>query len=185
MTADIFPAISRLFHWLMAAMILAMLFIGIGMVASLTDYHWLVTIHKPLGVLILALAAIRLINRQLNPPPALPTDLPAPIRVAAIASHLLLYGLMFAVPLVGWAMLSAGNYPVSLFGAWVLPPIAPADPTLFAVLRTTHTVLALLFFAVILAHIGAALLHGLVFRDGVFQSMAAMHRMKLQKQETA
>ncbi|ODA67959.1 hypothetical protein A7A08_01128 [Methyloligella halotolerans] len=171
MITETFPAISRVFHWLMAVLILAMLFIGIGMVASLTDYHWLVSIHKPLGILILILTAIRLINRQLNPPPPLPADLPAPIRAAAIGSHLLLYGLMFAVPLVGWAMLSAGAYPVSLFGAFVLPPIAPHDPTLYAALRTTHTVLALLFFAVILAHIGAALLHGLVFRDGVFHSM--------------
>ncbi|XSG81713.1 MAG: cytochrome b [Methyloligella sp. ZOD6] len=185
MITETFPALSRVFHWLMAAMILTMLFVGIGMVASLSDYHWLVSIHKPLGILILILAAIRLINRQINPPPPLPADLPVPIRTAAIGSHLLLYGLMFAVPLVGWAMLSAGDYPVVLYGAWVLPPIAPHSPTLFAVLRTTHTVLAMLFFAVILAHIGAALLHRLVFRDGVFQSMATLHKVKPQKEGTA
>src|SRR5271169_5004170 len=53
-----FPIISRILHWTMAVMVLAMLFIGIGMVASLSDYHWLVSIHKPLGVLILILDAI-------------------------------------------------------------------------------------------------------------------------------
>ena len=102
MTHDRFSVLSRILHWLMAAMILSMLFIGIGMVASLADYHWLVSIHRPLGILILVLVAIRLANRLINPPPRLPSGMPPLLRVAANGSHLLLYALMFAVPLVGW-----------------------------------------------------------------------------------
>lgn len=172
MTAKRFPVLSRLLHWLMAAMILAMLFIGIGMVASLGNYHWLVSIHRPLGVAILILVAIRLVNRQINPPPPLPRSMPPLLRFAALGSHVLLYALMFAVPLVGWGMLSAARYPIVLYGALELPPILPQSDMLFAILRTTHTVLALLLFAVFLAHLGAALMHALVFRDGVFESMA-------------
>jgi len=41
---------SRILHWLMAVMLLAMLFIGVTMVASLGDYHVLVAIHRPLGI---------------------------------------------------------------------------------------------------------------------------------------
>ena len=67
-----FTLLSRILHWTMAALILAMLFIGIGMVGSLSDYHRLVAIHKPLGILVLVLVAIRLVNRLLNPPPPLP-----------------------------------------------------------------------------------------------------------------
>jgi cytochrome b561 len=67
-----FTALSRILHWTMAVMVLAMLFIGVGMVASLTDYHWLVSIHKPLGIMILILVAIRLVNRLLSPAPPLP-----------------------------------------------------------------------------------------------------------------
>ena len=48
-----FPPLSRILHWLMALMILTMLFIGIAMVSSLSAYHQLITIHKPLGILIL------------------------------------------------------------------------------------------------------------------------------------
>lgn len=168
-----FPAFSRILHWLMAAMIVAMLFIGIGMMASLTDYHWLVSIHRPLGIAILMLAAVRLINRMFNPAPALPPDMPKLLRVAAHGSHVLLYALMFAVPLVGWGMLSAERYPIVLYGALVLPPILPQNDMLFAWLRTTHTVLAELLFVTILAHVAAAMMHALVFRDGVFQSMAS------------
>jgi cytochrome b561 len=43
-----FPTFSRILHWTMAVLVLAMLFIGIGMVASLSSYHWLVSIHKPM-----------------------------------------------------------------------------------------------------------------------------------------
>jgi cytochrome b561 len=171
-----FPVVSRLLHWLMAVLILCQLWIGMAMVASLSDYHRLVAIHKPLGMLILALVALRLVNRLLQPPPALPPAMPAVLRVAAGASHLLLYGLMFAVPLVGWAMLSAAGYPIALVGAFHLPPIAPPSDALYSVLRPLHTVLALLLFAVFLAHLGAALVHGLVFRDGVFQGMASWRR---------
>ena len=166
-----FPVFSRILHWTMAVLVLAMLFIGIGMVSSVSAYHQLVAIHKPLGILVLILVAIRLVNRLINPPPPLPEGMPPWQRFAALGSHVLLYILMFAVPLVGWAMLSAARYPVVLYGALQLPPIMPQNPELFAVLRETHTVLALLLFATFLAHFGAALMHALIFRDDVFPSM--------------
>jgi cytochrome b561 len=170
---DMFPLFSRILHWAMAAMILAMLFIGIGMVASLSDYHWLISIHKPLGILILIFVAVRLVNRLVQPPPALPRAMPGWQRFIAHASHFVLYGLMFALPLVGWAMLSAAGYPIVLYGALQLPPILPLNVTLYAVLRATHTVLAYLLFATFIAHFAAALMHALIYRDGVFQSMAS------------
>ena len=70
-------------------------------------------------------------------------------------------------------MLSAARYPIVLYGPLQLPPIAPQSPTLFAVLRETHTVLALLLFATFLAHLSAALMHALIFRDDVFPSMTS------------
>jgi cytochrome b561 len=178
MTQQRFPALSRLLHWVMAAMILAMLFLGFGMVASLTDYHRLVSIHKPLGIAVLALVVIRLINRLVNSPPPPPADMPALMRFAAHGSHVLLYVLMFATPLVGWAMLSAARYPIVLYGPLELPPILPQSDGLFSALRTGHTVLAVLFLATFLIHFSAALMHALVFRDGVFQSMASIGRRR-------
>jgi cytochrome b561 len=163
---------SRLLHWLMAAMILAMLFIGAGMVASVSERHqWLVSIHKPLGIAVLVLAAVRLAVRLVRGAPPLPADLPAWQKLVAHGSHVLLYALMFLLPLVGWGMLSAGGYPV-VAGPLRLPPILPADPLLFALLRKGHTVLAYLLFLTFLAHLGAALFHGLIRRDGVLSSMA-------------
>lgn len=171
-----FPMASRLLHWTMAAMVLAMLFIGIAMVGSLADYHRLVAIHRPLGILILVLVVLRLANRLIRPAPPLPLDMPGILRLAAHASHALLYTLMVALPLVGWAMLSAAGNPVVLIGAWHLPPILPPSDALHAVLRPLHTVLAFVLFATFLVHLGAALMHALIFRDGVFQSMVSWRR---------
>jgi len=166
-----FTVLSRVLHWLMATLILAMLFIGVAMVSSLSDYHRLVSIHKPIGILILVLVALRLINRLFNPAPPLPAAMPAVLRLAAHASHWLLYALMFALPLIGWGMLSAGGYPIEMAGSFHLPPILPHSSTLYAVLRPAHTVLAYLLFATFLVHLGAALAHAFIFRDGVFESM--------------
>jgi hypothetical protein len=69
-----FSLLSRILHWLMAALLLAMLFIGVAMVSSLGDYHKLVALHRPLGILILILAAIRVVNRMFTTLPAISAD---------------------------------------------------------------------------------------------------------------
>lgn len=163
---------ARWLHWAMAAMILAMIFIGVGMVASLEARPWLLALHRPLGLLVLVLAAWRLWHRWRHPAPALPDSVPALQARAARASHVLLYALMFAMPLLGWAMSSAGGYGVVLPGGWVLPSLAPQDAALYTTLRTAHGVLGYAFFGLILLHLSGALYHAWVRRDGVFEAMA-------------
>ncbi|AYQ86789.1 cytochrome b [Burkholderia gladioli] len=168
-----FNPLARLLHWLMAAMILAMLFIGVGMVSSVSARHAvLIAIHKPLGIAILVLVILRLVVRFSKRPPALPEDLPGWQRAAAHLSHWVLYALMIAMPLIGWAMLSAGGYPVMLGGGVQLPALMGADPIAFAWLRNAHELLAFVLFATVVVHLAAALFHGLIRRDGVFGSMA-------------
>ena len=83
-----FTAFSRLLHWTMAAMVLTMLCIGVAMVASLANYHVLVSIHRPLGIAILILVVVRFVNRLLNPPPPFPATMSRAERLAATASEL-------------------------------------------------------------------------------------------------
>jgi hypothetical protein len=79
---------------------------------------------------------------------------------------------MFAQPLVGWSMLSAGHYPIVMFGPVHLPPILPAIPTLYSVLRKAHTIFAYLLFLTFLAHLSAVLFHTLIIRDRLLDRMA-------------
>ena len=93
-------------------------------------------------------------------------------RSIASAVERLLYTLMFALPLVGWAMLSAGHYPIVMFGSVHLPPILPAHPELYAVLRKAHTILAYLLFITFLFHLSQVLFHTLIVRDRLLNRMA-------------
>jgi cytochrome b561 len=172
--SSMFTLTARVLHWLMATLIVAMIFIGVGMVASVSERHsWLVRVHKPLGIALLALVVVRLIVRLRHRPPALPPDLSKLQLLAARTSHWLLYVLMIAMPLIGWAMLSAGGYPVMLSESMRLPSIFPVSAVAFAVLRQLHGWLATLLFLTFLGHMAAALHHGLIRRDGVLSSMTA------------
>lgn len=162
----------RLLHWSMALGLLAMLFIGIAMVStSGPAYPLLLMVHRPLGLLLLALACLRLAVRLATATPPLPSDLPPAVARAARGSHVLLYAAMIGMPVIGWAMLSAADLPIQLAPGLLLPPIVPADLTAYAVLRTVHMMGAFLFLALILGHLTAALVHALLRRDGVFDAM--------------
>ncbi|WAC48284.1 cytochrome b [Asticcacaulis sp. SL142] len=162
----------RLLHWFMAALIIAMLFIGVGMVSTAGPaYPWLLALHRLVGIALLALVVIRLTLRWRLGAPALPHDLPGWQKMAARAVHLTFYGLLLAMPMIGWAMLSASGTPVVLINGVILPPIAPHDLQLFAGLRKLHTCLAFIFFALILGHLAVGLAHGLIRKDGVLASM--------------
>jgi len=170
-----FAVPQRILHWLMAICILSMLFIGVGMVSTISaKYLTLVQIHKPLGIAILVLALIRLVLRLYYGAPALPADLPAPMKLAAELSQYIFYALMIAMPLIGWGMLSAAEYPVVLFGGVHLPSILPVSPSLHTLLWHAHYYLAFAFFGLILMHVSAILFHKLVRNDGVFEAMASV-----------
>ena len=167
-----FTPLQRTLHWLMGVCILAMLFNGVGMASTVAPkYLTLVAIHKPLGIAILILALIRLAVRLRYGAPPLPADLPEPMKLAAHLSHYALYALMIVMPLIGWGMLSAAAYPVKLWGGVYLPQILPQSDALHTALWNAHFCLAFIFYALILMHVAAALFHGLVRRDGVFDAM--------------
>ena len=97
--------------------------------------------------MILILALIRLVVRLRYGAPPLPVDLPEPMKLAAYLSHYALYALMIAMPLIGWAMLSAADYPVTLWpGIW-LPQIVPRSASLHTLLWNAHFYLAFLLRA--------------------------------------
>lgn len=163
---------SRILHWLMAPMVIVQLLIGVTMIVSLSYYPLLLAIHRPLGVLILVFAVVRLANRLTHRlPPFLASMSPLERRIASWSEYLL-YALLLAQPLVGWAMLSAARFPVILVGPLQLPGIAPHDVDVYAALRQAHSVLAFLLFLTFTAHVCAVLFHTLVLRDRLLDRMA-------------
>ncbi|RSM69330.1 cytochrome B [Amycolatopsis sp. WAC 01375] len=171
-----FTLFSRVLHWAMAVLVVAMLLIGFAMVASIADYRFLQAIHRPVGVLVLVLAVVRIVNRLRRRPPA--ANLGRLERLASTGSELLLYALLVAQPLVGWAMVSASGTPVILFGSLHLPRITPADLDLYSWFREVHTLLAYALFLLFTAHMLAVLFHTLVLRDGLLSRMTFGRRRK-------
>lgn len=166
-----FNITARILHWLMASMIIAMLFVGLGMMTSLTWRPWLLDLHIPLGIAILLLVIIRFINRLSFAVPKMPAGMSSFQSKAAGILHWVLYGMMLVLPLTGWAQLSAGGFLVKLFPGVNLPSILQQSPFLFAWLHDAHKVMAWMLFLMVVGHLSAALLHAWVYRDGLFSSI--------------
>jgi cytochrome b561 len=171
--ADSWGTPAKFFHWVMAALILGQ--IALGLVADnwplsplkLTLFVW----HKSLGMLILALAALRIGWRLGNPAPALPGGTAPWERRAAQASHFLLYALMILLPVTGWVVNSAANVPFQIFWTIPLPAIVAPDKGTADLAALAHRSLFVLLSAVLIAHIGAALRHHFVKRNDVLARM--------------
>ncbi|PZO09701.1 MAG: cytochrome B [Lysobacteraceae bacterium] len=156
----------------MALLIIGMVFVGAAMVDSVATWQpTAVQLHKWLGLTLLVLVTLRLAYRLRHRAPALPSDLPKLQALGARAAHVGLYLLMFAMPLLGWAMQGAAGTPVMMPGGWVLPALLAPDLATYGLLRDLHALFAYTLFALILLHAGAGLYHGFVRRDGVLESM--------------
>ncbi len=164
------PAIAL--HWLLAVAIVGAFGMGLYMADlpfspnRLKLFNW----HKWAGVTILALSALRLLWRLSHKPPA---DLPMPGWQAFVAhiTHGLLYVLFFAVPLVGWAYSSAAGFPIVWFGVIPLPDFVPKDKALADLLKDAHELLAWVMALLVVLHVGGALKHHFIDRDGLVQRM--------------
>ena len=159
-------------HWVLALALLGSFSMGLYMAdlpvspQRLKLYNW----HKWAGTTILTLSLLRLLWRATHRPPA---DLPAPawqLR-AAHFTHAALYLLFFAVPLVGWAYSSAAGFPVVWFGVLPLPDFVSPDKALAEAIKPWHGALAWALAALAALHVGAALKHHFIDRDGLLMRM--------------
>jgi cytochrome b561 len=168
--------VAILLHWSMAALLIALILLGVYMVA-LPDAGFnttkieLILLHKQLGILALFLVAARTAWRSANMLPTLAAHIPAWQQLAARFVHLLLYALMFALPTTGWMMSSAAGIPVAFFGLFTLPDYIARDELLFQAFIALHRWLAYGLMLLLALHAGAALAHHFLFRDDTLKRM--------------
>lgn len=95
-------------HWLIALFILFNLSLGFVMEDLPMPGRFIVVLaHVSAGLTVLALTIARIAWRLRNPPPPFADGLSAWERKLAHAVHFGLYALMLAMPLMGWALVSA------------------------------------------------------------------------------
>jgi cytochrome b561 len=159
-------------HWLIAVLVLAALFMGWTMTemgvspGKLKLYNY----HKWLGVSILALALLRLGWRFTHRPPPMET-MPRWQQMAANSGHVLLYVLLLAVPLTGWAYSNASGYPIVYLGKLPLPDLVDRDKVLAAQLVKVHGTLAAVLAVTVALHVLAALGHHFIRKDRTLRRM--------------
>ncbi len=170
-------------HWLVAVLI-------IGNVALILAVDWfpdgivrpVIDTHKSIGITVLGLALLRLLWRLTHRPPAMPASYSRLERLGAHAAHVLLYGLILALPLSGWihdsAFKDAAQHPLYLFGVipWFrIGPIAAMPPDVkepfHALWFQIHVALSYALYALLALHILGALKHQFLDKEPELQRM--------------
>lgn len=170
------------FHWTIAALIVANI-AAIAIAGDLpkAEAGRVIDNHKAIGLLILALSVLRIVWRVTHPAPPFVESLKTWEVAAAKVVHSLFYFLIVAIPFTGWAMTSAfsGGQPISFFGLFDIPGLPfPADKEKAGVLHEVHELLAILTLSLLALHIGAALKHQFVDRDGTLGRMIPVLRRR-------
>lgn len=176
-----YTLVAIILHWVMALGILALAGIGLAMThlkLDLLTLFQLYQLHKSIGITILLAAILRLVWRLANRPPALPSSMTRLARKAAEGSHFLLYFFLIALPLTGWALVSASvlDIPTVLYGVvpWPhLPILSTLDDKkpVEDALKLVHAYGAWALIALVAAHAGAALHHHFIAKNDVLRRM--------------
>ena len=164
---------ARILHWITASLVLLTLPLGLVIAndwgGPLQDQ--LYDLHRSIGALIIPIILARVVYRWTHPPAPLPDDIPALQQFAANATHWALYALLIVQPFVGWIGTSAYRAPIVVFGLFELPPIWPEDRAFSDRVLFVHSLIGLTIALLLAAHIGAALHHHFVRRDGILMRM--------------
>lgn len=172
-----YPVGWRVVHWLIAAMVLTLIPVGLWMTARGEADVWgaltntLYSSHKAIGFAVLLLMVVRIAMKIRFGTPSYPDALPRKLKLTATGLHHLLYLLLVLTPLFGWAGVTAYPALVTL-GGYDLPamPWVPENSDLAERLFVIHGTLAITLGVLIVGHIGAAVRH-VLRNDGIIQRM--------------
>lgn len=184
-----YSAVAMVLHWAIAGLIAWNLVLGFRMHAAkgLAQFN-LFQLHKSVGISILLFSLVRLAWRLTHRPPPLPATMRGWEKAVAHVTHIALYLIMIGMPLTGWIVVSTSplNIPTLLFHTipWPHVPVVhdlagPLKARINAGFDVSHMILAWGALALIALHVGGALKHMLVERDGVASRMLPFGRAPL------
>ncbi len=168
-----FGLIARGFHWTSALIVLALLSLGFYMAGleyspfKLQLYFW----HKSFGILVLMLVVLRFGWRIYSEAPEPLNSHEKWEKVLSNIVHVLLYLGLILMPLSGWLMSSAGDFPASFFGLFDMPDVVSKDEALFTFLRKVHTLAAYALIVAVGLHALGAIKHHLIDKDETLTRM--------------
>ena len=155
---DSFGLVTRVIHWGMMLLVVAMLALGnriAGMEPGLSIL-WLYGLHKTLGFLVLALVLVRIAWHLVSPPPP-PLGARGLSFWAARSAHWAFYVLLIAIPLTGWAGSSATGIDVMIADRWTVPPLVAPSAEGEAFWFRLHGILTKILLGLVVLHMLGAL----------------------------
>ena len=169
-----YDPIARGVHWLNAILALVTILLAWGLLGAPRHSdarQWLILLHGSCGLVILALMLFWAGWRLRHPSPALRPMLTLVEALLAHATQVAIFLLFVIMPLSGYVSLAAAGKTVSFFGVVAIPPLAPQSGRLSQAAIAVHLLGEFLIYALMALHIGAALMHGFVRRDGILERM--------------
>ena len=172
-TRDQWGSISKLLHWLVVLLILAMAWIGLTMgdLPNGPDKIATYALHKSIGITILVLVLLRLGWRLYAGAPAPVPGTPSWQDKIASLTHWALYALLLAMPISGWVVNSSSGFPLQWFGLVNLPAIVGRDQELHEFAENMHETLFWILITLVVLHAAAAFYHHLFQRDATLARM--------------
>jgi cytochrome b561 len=163
---------AKAFHWLIVVLLVAQYAVGSIMphIGRNTLNQGWVAWHLWIGATILAVIVLRFLWRLRNPVPVDVTLAPWE-RAVSLVTHGMLYVLVFAMTLLGWAAANSRGWTVKLLGLVPLPQIAPQGSAWGHEAGDIHNLLVYVLLGFIVLHVTGALYHYFVKRDRVLQRM--------------
>ena len=169
-----YDRVAQAVHWLVAALAVTVVWLGWGIAwapRNTPQRDFFVLVHQSVGLSILAAMVFRAWWRWRHPPPPLPDVLSRLEAILAWLTHIVLYVLLFSMPLAGYLSTAAAGHSVSLFGIVAIPPLLPENNRLSQWAIAIHLVAQYPLYLFVTLHIAGALFHGVVRRDGVIERM--------------
>ena len=173
-SADDYGLVSKTLHWIIVLMMLVLIWLGWYMVdLSYFDrwYNTALISHRSLGMLIATLAVVMLAWRLYSRPPRLVPGTRPWERITAHTTHVLLYLVLFAVPLTGYLISTSSGSSVSVFGWLDVPALVSVDDRIRDLVIDVHYYLAYGSCLLIGLHLTGALKHELIDRDRTLRRM--------------
>ncbi len=170
---------AKFFHWLTVILVLVMIPVGMMMIqdydrsiaAERLMQDRLFILHKGLGPVLLVVIVARLLWRLTHRPPPLPDSIPRLQQLAAEATHWGLYALLLIQAVSGYIRTVADGFPIEWMDSLGIPTLLARNPELAKKALFIHEYAVLGLMALIAAHVGAALMHTVIKKDGVMQRM--------------
>jgi cytochrome b561 len=176
-----YDRVQRVFHWTMAVIVLVAIALGFWasfLTPGIPLRKALLEVHKSLGFTVAVLIVPRIIYRVFAAIPPLIDDTGPLARIAAVAAHVTLYGLMLFMPITGYMFSAAGGYSLPWFGLFHWPRLFGLDPATAQLGQWLHDHGAWLVYAVVSLHLAAVGWHHFYKKDGVLSRMLGPDRRR-------